>query len=260
MSRAPIAHCRSRPPVSETQAVLTALEYARETGAPLHLCHLSLARSVDLARCYAREGLQVSTETCPHYLCFSERTWSAKVVASRSTHPCERRARWPVSGSTSCAGTSTSSPRTMPPGRFRTRPVRRFSRTTQVLPGSRRLSRCLPAGLHRTEVRRLTGSRRDCWRPRRHGYSGSAHSQGLPQSWHGRRRHGFRPRAPFTLDEADHALERRLEPLSRDGAARPGRADGLAGRSGLGRLDGLARRRRAGPRRGARSRRARQGA
>ena len=68
----PLAHCRSRPPVSETQAVLTALEYARETGAPLHLCHLSLARSVDLARSYAAEGLQVSTETCPHYLTFSE--------------------------------------------------------------------------------------------------------------------------------------------------------------------------------------------
>jgi len=31
----PLAHCRSRPPVSETQAVLTALEYARETRAPL---------------------------------------------------------------------------------------------------------------------------------------------------------------------------------------------------------------------------------
>jgi allantoinase len=68
----PIAHCRTRPPVSETQAVLTALEFARETRSNLHLCHLSLARSADLARSYAAEGLQVSTETCPHYLCFSE--------------------------------------------------------------------------------------------------------------------------------------------------------------------------------------------
>ena len=68
----PIDHCRTRPPVSETQAVLTALEYARETKATLHLCHLSLARSVDLARSYLAGGLQVSTETCPHYLCFSE--------------------------------------------------------------------------------------------------------------------------------------------------------------------------------------------
>jgi allantoinase len=68
----PLAHCRSRPPVSETQAVLTALEYARDTASTLHLCHLSLARSVDLARQYAGEGLRVSAETCPHYLCFSE--------------------------------------------------------------------------------------------------------------------------------------------------------------------------------------------
>src|SRR5208283_1897795 len=34
----PLAHCRSRPPVSETQAVLTALEYARDTSSTLHLC------------------------------------------------------------------------------------------------------------------------------------------------------------------------------------------------------------------------------
>jgi allantoinase len=68
----PLAHCRSRPPVSETQAVLTALEYARQTGARLHLCHLSLPRSVDLAARYRAEGTSVSTETCPHYLFFSE--------------------------------------------------------------------------------------------------------------------------------------------------------------------------------------------
>ena len=71
-SSAPLDHCRSRPPVSETQAVLTALEYARESGGHLHLCHLSLPRSVDLAAAYAAEGTPVSVETCPHYLCFSE--------------------------------------------------------------------------------------------------------------------------------------------------------------------------------------------
>jgi allantoinase len=74
----PRAHCRSRPPVSETQAVLTALEYARDTGAHLHLCHLSLPRSVDLAAGYAAEGADVSVETCPHYLAFSEDDMDAK--------------------------------------------------------------------------------------------------------------------------------------------------------------------------------------
>ncbi|MGH9304691.1 MAG: dihydroorotase [Acidimicrobiales bacterium] len=74
----PIAHCRSRPPVSETQAVLTVLEYARETGARLHLCHLSLARSVELASSYRAAGTKVSVETCPHYLCFSELDMAAQ--------------------------------------------------------------------------------------------------------------------------------------------------------------------------------------
>ncbi len=68
----PLAHCLSRPPVSETQAVLTALEYARSTGARLHLCHLSLPRSVELAGRFRSESTAVSVETCPHYLWFSE--------------------------------------------------------------------------------------------------------------------------------------------------------------------------------------------
>ena len=68
----PGAHSRSRPPVSETEAVLKALEFGFTTQCRLHLCHLSLARSVELARWFAVQGLDVSTETCPHYLCFAE--------------------------------------------------------------------------------------------------------------------------------------------------------------------------------------------
>lgn len=68
----PLAHCRSRPPVSETEAVLKAAEFAHATGAAAHLCHLSLTRSVGIVRWYAEQGLDVSCETCPHYLCFSE--------------------------------------------------------------------------------------------------------------------------------------------------------------------------------------------
>lgn len=68
----PLSHSRSRPPVSETMAVLTALEAATATGARLHLCHLSLPRSVDLVRWFARDGLDVTLETCPHYLVFTE--------------------------------------------------------------------------------------------------------------------------------------------------------------------------------------------
>jgi len=70
--RDPLAHCRSRPPASESMAVLTALEAASYAGAQLHLCHLSLPRSVDLVRWYAQDGLNVTLETCPHYLLLDE--------------------------------------------------------------------------------------------------------------------------------------------------------------------------------------------
>lgn len=68
----PRAHVRSRPPVSETMGVLTALEIAFEQSAKLHLCHLSLPRSVDLVNWYRDQGLDVTLETCPHYLTFTE--------------------------------------------------------------------------------------------------------------------------------------------------------------------------------------------
>lgn len=68
----PQVHTRTRPPVSETLGALTAMEVAAETGAPLHLCHLSLPRSVDLLRWYREQGADITMETCPHYLTFVE--------------------------------------------------------------------------------------------------------------------------------------------------------------------------------------------
>lgn len=74
----PKAHVRSRPPVSETMGVLTALEIAFEQSAKLHLCHLSLPRSVDLVNWYRANGLDVTLETCPHYLTFTEEDHDAQ--------------------------------------------------------------------------------------------------------------------------------------------------------------------------------------
>jgi allantoinase len=68
----PRAHCETRPPVSETESVLKALEFAWATGVRLHLYHVSLSRSVDLANYYRSQGVAVSAETCPHYLVFCD--------------------------------------------------------------------------------------------------------------------------------------------------------------------------------------------
>jgi allantoinase len=64
----PLAHARSRPPVAEHEAIARCLELARETGARLHICHVSTPRGVELVRAACEQGVDVSAETCPHYL------------------------------------------------------------------------------------------------------------------------------------------------------------------------------------------------
>jgi len=67
----PLDHCASRPPISETEAVLKAAEFSLAMGCRAHFCHLSLARSVGIVSWYAEAGLDATAETCPHYLAFT---------------------------------------------------------------------------------------------------------------------------------------------------------------------------------------------
>ncbi len=68
---APRDHCLSRPPIAEIEATLRACEFARETGVRLHVHHVTHSRCVEVAARYRREGVRVTTETCPHYLVLS---------------------------------------------------------------------------------------------------------------------------------------------------------------------------------------------
>jgi allantoinase len=62
----------SRPVAAETEAIGRALEVARETGASLHIVHVSTGRGVSVAAEARARGVDVSIETCPHYLWFTE--------------------------------------------------------------------------------------------------------------------------------------------------------------------------------------------
>jgi len=68
----PIAWARSRPPRAEVEAVRMALETARVTGARLHFVHISTAEAARLVAQARGEGLDVTQETCPHYLTLDE--------------------------------------------------------------------------------------------------------------------------------------------------------------------------------------------
>jgi allantoinase len=68
----PRAHCQSRPPISETLAVAKLLEFAYWTGAALHIFHVSHPRCLELIDWYRKQGVDVTAETCPHYLVLEE--------------------------------------------------------------------------------------------------------------------------------------------------------------------------------------------
>ncbi len=68
----PLEHARSRPPYVEAVSIATLLILTEETGARLHLPHVSSAWGLRLALEGKSKGVDVSVETCPHYLCFDE--------------------------------------------------------------------------------------------------------------------------------------------------------------------------------------------
>jgi allantoinase len=61
---------RSRPRAAENLAVARVVELARRTGARVHVLHLSSADALPMIASARRDGVQLTVETCPHYLTF----------------------------------------------------------------------------------------------------------------------------------------------------------------------------------------------
>jgi allantoinase len=62
----------SRPVESECEAIRAAIDLAAETGCALHVVHVSSGRGVSIIVEARARGVDVTTETCPHYLVFTE--------------------------------------------------------------------------------------------------------------------------------------------------------------------------------------------
>jgi len=62
----------SRPLIAEVEAIQRATLFAGETGAKLHIVHISSGRGVVAAAEAKARGVDVSIETCTHYLFFTE--------------------------------------------------------------------------------------------------------------------------------------------------------------------------------------------
>ena len=63
------AYLASRPDEMETEAIRQIIELVRDIGARTHIVHLSSAEALPLIAKAKDEGLPLTVETCPHYLC-----------------------------------------------------------------------------------------------------------------------------------------------------------------------------------------------
>lgn len=66
------AHGMARPAVAEAIAIAKFLTLAREVGARVHIAHVTSRLALDVVRAFKSVGTDVSAETCPHYLLFTE--------------------------------------------------------------------------------------------------------------------------------------------------------------------------------------------
>ena len=61
-----------RPAIAEELEVMRAAMLAEETGARVHICHISTAKAVDIVRRMKEHGVPVTCETCPQYFTLTE--------------------------------------------------------------------------------------------------------------------------------------------------------------------------------------------
>jgi len=90
----------TRPVEVELSAIRTALELAGETGCALHIVHVSSAEGIALVTAAKKRGVNVTAETCPHYLLLNEEDTVRQGAPAKCAPPlrpeASRRALWRV--------------------------------------------------------------------------------------------------------------------------------------------------------------------
>ncbi len=88
----------SRPVIAEVEAIDRAILFAEETGCGLHVVHVSTGRGVARVVAARARGLDVTCETCPHYLVLTEDDLETIGAAAKCAPPlrpaAEREALW----------------------------------------------------------------------------------------------------------------------------------------------------------------------
>lgn len=98
----PHYHAATRPSYVEAVATARATAFARMSGAPFHVVHLSSADALREVRRGRADGVRVSAETCPHYLVLTEERYEDPdpiscarfMIAPPLRSPADRDALW----------------------------------------------------------------------------------------------------------------------------------------------------------------------
>ena len=83
----PIAHLAARPPVVAVEAVSRAAILAEWTGARIHILHVSSGDELRPLREAKARGVDITAETCPHYLLLDEHAYTEKGSLIRVNPP-----------------------------------------------------------------------------------------------------------------------------------------------------------------------------
>lgn len=81
----------SRPAIAELEAISRAILFARETGCALHVVHVSTGRGIAAITEARARGVDVTAETCPHYLLFCDEDLERVGAALKCAPPLRSR-------------------------------------------------------------------------------------------------------------------------------------------------------------------------
>lgn len=80
-----------RPAIAEELQVMRDAMLAEETGAAVHICHISTARSVEIVRQFKKKGVPITCETCPQYFALTEDELLSRGTLARVNPPLRTR-------------------------------------------------------------------------------------------------------------------------------------------------------------------------
>ncbi|WP_316568166.1 allantoinase [Neobacillus sp. YIM B06451] len=80
-------YVESRPIISEIEAVRRVISYAEATGCKLHIVHASSRKVVEVIKEAQQRGVDVTVETCPHYLSLTVKDLEEKGALAKCAPP-----------------------------------------------------------------------------------------------------------------------------------------------------------------------------